>query len=167
MIVEDGTGLSTANSYVSENDADTYFEDRGNTDWTDSSDDKEAALIRATAAIDATYRARFSGYKTNMRDQALEWPRTAAYDAQGNLVEGVPIEIINATIEAAARELTEAGSMMPDLSRGGDIRRLQAGSVAIEYSAAASVVTTRTLIDGILSGLLGAATPFTASAVRG
>src|SRR6185436_4655409 len=128
ILVEDGTGLSDANSYVSEDDADTYFDDRGNTTWGTSTDDKEAALIHATAAIDALYRYRFTGYKTNMRDQALEWPRTASYDAQGNLVEGVPVEIVQATCEAAYRELQEAGSMAPDLSRGGDVRRLQAGS---------------------------------------
>ncbi len=135
IVVEDGTGLETANSYCSEDTADEYFDDRGNTAWGTSTGDKEAALIRASAAIDATYRTRYPGYKTNLRDQGLEWPRTSAYDAQNNLVEGVPIEIIQATCEAAARELAEAGSMMPDLSRGGDVRRLQAGSVSIEYGA--------------------------------
>jgi Putative DnaT-like ssDNA binding protein len=167
MIVEDGTGLSTANSYVSEDDADTYFDAKGNTDWTDSSDDKEAALVRATQAIDATYRMRFPGYKTELRNQALEWPRTSAYDAQNNIVEGVPVEIIQATCEAALRELTDPNSMRPDLSRGGDVRRLQAGSVSIEYGAGSSTVTTYTLIDGILSGLLGPKSIFNAVAVRG
>ena len=35
FVVEDGTGLSTANSYISEADADTYFDNyiRNHTDW--------------------------------------------------------------------------------------------------------------------------------------
>lgn len=156
--VEDGTGLSTANSYVSESDADTYFDNRANTDWTDSTDDKEAALIRGSAAIDAIYRSRFPGWRVNGRDQGLEWPRTNAFDYEGLAIDGVPVEIINATCEAALIELTDPGSMTPDLERGGQIRAMSAGSVSIEYAAAAAATTTRTLIDGILSSLLGAGT---------
>ena len=76
MIVEDGTGLANSNSYASEDTLDTYCDDRG---ITLATGDSEAALIRATAAIDATYRNRYPGYKTQLRDQALEWPRTSAY----------------------------------------------------------------------------------------
>lgn len=168
LVLEDGTGLASANSYVSETDADTYFDDRATTDWTgDTTSDKEAALIRASAAIDATYRARFPGWRSNGRDQGLEWPRTNAYDYEGLPVDGVPVEIINATCEAALIELTDPGAMTPDLERGGQIRAMSAGSVSIEYAAAASATTTRTLIDGILSSLLGPTTMYSARAVRG
>lgn len=155
LVLETGAGLPNSNSYATEAMADAYAADRGNTTWTDSADDKEAALIRATAAIDAQYRGRFAGWRTNNRDQALEWPRADAYDADDNLIDSdeIPTEIIQATIEAAFRELASPGAMMPDLDRGGDIKRLQAGSVSVEYSASASVRTAFTLIDGILSRL--------------
>lgn len=156
LVLETGDGLSTANSYTTESAADSYFEDRGITDWTDSSGDKEGALIRATAAIDATYRGRFPGYKANAREQALEWPRQLAYDVEDNLIDGneVPVEVVNATCEAALRELLSPGSVLPDLERGGSIKRLKAGSVEIEYGANASPQTTFQLINGILSGIL-------------
>ncbi len=167
MVVEDGTGLEGANSYASENTLDDYCDARG---ITLATGDAEAALVRATAWIDNTYRARFSGSRLNGRDQALEWPRSNVYDNAGEAVDddAVPTEIVNATCEAAIRELTEAGSLAPDLDRGGQIKELGAGSVRVVYGANAPNTTTFQIIDGILAGLLGAsASPFTARAVRG
>ncbi len=154
IIVEDGTGVTGANSYVSEDDLDTYTDDRGTTL---ASGDAEAALIRATTFIDSCYRNRYPGYKTFQRLQSLEWPRTAAVDREGIPIDDdeIPIEIKKATCEAAIRELSSPQSLLPDLERGGDIRRLQAGSVAIDYGNGARAVTTFQLIDGILAGLLG------------
>jgi hypothetical protein len=157
FIVETGAGLTDSTSYVSEDDADSYFEDRATSAWTDSTEDKEAALIRATQALDAIYRKRYPGTRTLGRAQALEWPRQDAVDAEGLEVgdDEIPIEIIEATCELAVRELVSPGSVLPDLERGGSIRRIQAGSVAIEYGDNAQTVTTLQLIDGILSPLIG------------
>jgi hypothetical protein len=150
--------------------ADTYCDDRSITDWTtNTTGDKEGALIRASAALDGIYRPRYPGYRSNFRNQGLEWPRTMAYDSEGILVAGntIPIEVIHATIEAAVRELVTPGSILPDLERGGDIRTLQAGSVRIEYGANAVPYTAFTVIDGIMSSLLGAASPYSARTARG
>ena len=154
MIVEDGTGVAGANSYVTEDEADSYFEDRGITEWTGNT--KEESLVRATAVLDARYRGRFTGYKTLGRGQALEWPGTAAVDAEGYEIpsDEIPTEIKQATFELALRELNETGSTLPDLERGGDIRRLAAGSVEIEYGSMATPQTDFQLVDGILSSLL-------------
>jgi hypothetical protein len=156
LVLEDGSGLSTANAYVSLNDCAAYCVDHGLTFVTSPSSLGEQAIIRATAAIDATYRGRFPGYKANLREQALEWPRQLAYDVEDNLIDGneVPIEVVNATCEAAVRELESPGSVLPDLERGGSVKRLKAGSVEIEYGANASPQTTFQLINGILSGIL-------------
>ncbi len=153
FILEDGSGVAGANSYISEDAFDNYCEDHG---ITPADGDTEAAAIRGTAAIDATYRGRFPGYKIKYREQGLEWPRTVAYDNDGNLIvaDQVPIEIIHATCEATIREKAAPGSMMPDLERGGNIKRLKAGSVEIEYAGNAEARSTYTLIDGLLSGIL-------------
>jgi hypothetical protein len=172
MVVEDGTGLTGANSYASESTADSYFDARGNTDWATGTGDKEAALVRATASLDGLYRARFQGKRTHGRDQNLEWPRVQAYlihglqhsyyttaltDAEGNEIASnvIPVEIINACCEMAVRELIEPGSMQPDLDRGGAIKRMVAGSVEIEYGDNATATTAFSLIDGILAPLIG------------
>lgn len=175
IIVEDGTGLANANSYVSVADADAYHAARGNATWTEASTSpdqgKTAALARATAAIDAIYGMRFPGTKINGRDQALQWPREDAFDINGLEIDAdaVPTEIKQATFEAALRELVTTGSMMPDLERGGAVKRLKAGSVEVEYGGSATPGTVFSLIDGILAVLIGPSggAGYTAKAARG
>ena len=91
------------------------------------------------------------------REQSLQWPRTNATDAEGLTIpdDEIPIEIIEATCELALRELAAPNSILPDLERGGGVRMLRAGSVAIEYNNQASATTTLQLIDGILSPIIG------------
>lgn len=173
MIVEDGTGQNQlANSYVSLDDANAYCSDHGLIFSASPSALGEAALIRASIAIDARYSSAYPGYRKNGRQQGLQWPRAAAYDIAGWLVrdDQVPIEIVQATIEAAVREFADPNSMMPDLERGGQIQSIRAGSVGITYSATASARTTFTLIDGILSNILsgiGSGGGLFGTAVRG
>lgn len=157
IIVEDGTGqLQGANSYVSMDDANAYCSDHGLAFVASPSSLGEAALIRASIAIDARYANAYPGYRKNGRQQGLQWPRAAAYDIAGWLITDseVPIEIIQATCEAAVRELADPNSMMPDLERGGKIDSIKAGSVGITWSSSASAYTTFTLIDGILINIL-------------
>jgi hypothetical protein len=154
--IEDGTGKTDADSYVSVADLVAYAEARGKTIADSPADNAEAALRKATQWIDATYRARFSGTKTNGREQALQWPRTDAVDADGEEIaeDEVPAEIIQATCEAAIREYEDPDTLAPDLDRGGAIQSIKAGSVAITYADGAPGVTTFQMIDGILAGLL-------------
>jgi hypothetical protein len=171
LVVEDGTGVALANAYVTLDEVSEYAAARGLTFPTSPSTDGEAAIVRATAAIDAMYRGRFSGYRTHGRLQALAWPRSTSYDAEALVLDGdeIPIEIKQATCEAAVRELASPGAMTPDLERGGSIRRLKAGSVEIEYGGNASAHTVFTTIDGILAALLSSSSTSTFSgvAVRG
>ncbi len=195
LVVEDGTGLPTANSYVSLCNALAYFQARG-TAWSDiraTGDQRSAALVRATAYIDATYRSRFPGYRTTGRLQGLEWPRNGAYtevpdDGRTNayFLEGqgqmsaeyqfgfdyipanvVPREIVAATCEGALRELGTPGILAPDLERGGGIQSLKAGSVAIEYGSNASAVTCFQAINLALVSLLMPSSPFGGRVARG
>ena len=56
LVVEDGTGLADANSYIASADADTYWANRANAAWAALDDDaKAAALIQATQYLDARY----------------------------------------------------------------------------------------------------------------
>ena len=167
FLLEDGTGIAGANAYIDETALGNYADDRS---MTLAAGDASAAIIRATKYIDAVYRMRFVGYKTHGRSQGLEWPRTGVLDSQyfPIALNEIPQEIKDATCEAAIRELTTPFSMLPDLERGGQIRRLQAGSVAIDYGANATAITTYRVIDGILGNLLGAlGQGFTAQTIRG
>lgn len=156
LIEEDGSGVAEANSYVSLDDAITYCTNHGLTFAPSPSVLGDAALIRATAFIDVRYGPSFPGYRKSGREQGLQWPRFAAYDAAGWLIRDneVPVEVINATIEAAVREFAKPNSLLPDLKRGGHIQSVRAGSVGIVYSQNAPARTTFSLIDGILVNVL-------------
>lgn len=74
LIVEDGTGLTTADAYVSLAEADAYFATR-NTAWAAfSSTDREAAIRAATSWMDDSYLGLWKGSRT-VEAQALAWPR--------------------------------------------------------------------------------------------
>ena len=72
IIVEDGTGLTTAVAYVAVADADAYHTAMGNTAWTGTDAAKEIALRRATQYLDNRYTYRGTRLTST---QALEWPQ--------------------------------------------------------------------------------------------
>jgi len=160
LVVETGTGASDSESYVSVSDAASYAAARGLTFPTSPEAPAEQALRRATTWLDAAYRASFPGARTNGRSQPLQWPRTEAYDRDGEEIasDEIPVEIINATIEAAVRELASPGSLSPDVTPAETTKRMKAGSVEIEYFEPSSPSTDQrpivSVVDDILSGLL-------------
>jgi hypothetical protein len=151
LVVEDGTGKSTANTYVTLTEFETYHELRGNSEVEDATDDEnEQALVRAADYLNTL---RWKGEKYS-ETQALSWPRAYVYDEDGNEVdeESVPAAVKNAQMEAALRELTP-GTLIPDLSHGGKIKRRKIEGIETEYFGGAGG-TTFPLIKGLLKGLM-------------
>lgn len=115
FVVEDGTGLPTANSYASEADFVAYFADEGR-DISDAGGVftqalREAALVRATRYMET--RFNYVGFKRS-DDQNLAWPRIVDYpDPDGFEFDDVPIKLQRATfiyaLEALYGELYPAG----------------------------------------------------------
>ena len=73
--VDDGTGLTGSNSYVSVSDTDDYHTGRGNTSWTDGSitdASKKDALVRATDYVDKRFGSKYRGWRSSTT-QALQW----------------------------------------------------------------------------------------------
>jgi hypothetical protein len=114
MIVEDGTGeVEGANSYVDVADFKAYWDDRG-FDYSSFADALiEQALVRATQYVETRFGRLFIGYRLLGQDQPLSWPRSYAY-LYGELLEGLPLLLIQATIEYGRRELQSPFSLMPD-----------------------------------------------------
>lgn len=165
LVVEDGTMVAGANSYVDMAYADAYHSSRNNTAWEEgaSSPDtaREGALIRATQWLDATYKTRYPGVRVQGRAQSLQWPRSGAYDVDGNEIaeDEIPREIKDAVCEAALRELSSPGSLAPDTNASQRVISEKVGDLAVTYSdsASASDMTPMfSIIDGILSGLFPA-----------
>lgn len=101
LIVEDGTGLATANVYADVAYADAYFALRGNTEWAAlDAAGKDAALIKGTDFADIRWGRLLRGWPLKT-DQALEFPRNQIYDRYGRPLAGVPEDWKKAVCEYA------------------------------------------------------------------
>ena len=123
LIIEDGTGMAAAESYISVADATTYHTARGNAAWAAVASDtiREQLLRKATDYMVASYRERWDGYRVTTT-QALDWPRyevpirdsatqgvyAAFYDS-----DSVPAAVAKACAELALRAID--GDLAEDL----------------------------------------------------
>ncbi|MEM7444295.1 MAG: DnaT-like ssDNA-binding protein [Pseudomonadota bacterium] len=148
LIVEDGTGVAGADSYLSVADADAHHADRGNAGWTGDVAAKEAALRKATDYLGQVYRLRWLGARVD-DGQALDWPRTG-FDAIGSDV--VPGEVRRAAAELALMAL--GADLNPPLERGGRVTREKVGPIETEFADGAPGRTRYPAIDGLLAPLL-------------
>lgn len=150
--------------YGSLEGAAAYHTARGNTAWTGSDELKSAALLRATTWLDAKYGPRFPGCRTAGRSQARQWPRENAFDIEWSPIaaDEVPAEVIDATYEAALRELVTPGSLSPDYVASERVKSERVGPIAIEYASnggASDVRPLLSIVDDLLFSLLGTPCP--------
>jgi hypothetical protein len=159
LIVEDGSGMEDAESYVSVADFKARLDKLGHS-YADFSDAEiESALRRGTAYIDAKYRSAFPGTPTLGREQALEWPREDVYTAISVEIDDdeMPRELIKATIEASRRELTSPGSLTPDYVETDRVVSETVGPLSVTYQNSTGASDARpviTEIDEILAPIL-------------
>lgn len=163
-------GASNANAYISEADADTYHSLRGNAAWAAaSSADKQAAIVRATFAIDGTYRRKFAGKKASAT-QPLEWPRSSAKDANGYTFDddALPPALVNATAEAALIELGEAGALSASYTSGLRMNREKVDVIEVEQEFGSEYTgkVSYSVIEQYLSDLL-TGSKYSVGVVRG
>lgn len=129
LTVEDGTGLSNADSYLSIADADTYHSDRGNSSWTGTDTVKEQYLRKATEYLDRTFDWLGDIKKTT---QSLNWPRDNVEDKQGrDLSDQVPVIIKNATAELALEIISS--DLDANTTKSDYVKREKVGQLEIEY----------------------------------
>ena len=106
FVVETGSGLSTANSYLSVADADTYHSNvTRSSDWSAATAAvKQNALIVATQYLDIHYQGRWRGYRAS-GTQALAWPRASVEDDDGYWLDSasLPQRLKDACAEMALR----------------------------------------------------------------
>lgn len=137
LIVEDGTGLQTAESYVTVATADAYHVARGNAAWGGLTlAAKEAALRNGTSYVDTIQR--YNGFRLT-QPQALEFPRQSCYDWSGFEATGVPMRVQHATCELALRAAD--GTLFADVARGGRIKSESVGPISTTYADDAPIGT--------------------------
>lgn len=146
LIVEDGTGLSEADSYLSVNAASAYHRARGNAAWENLDFEvQEQALRQATAYVDSVKRYKASRLKAS---QSLEFPRTGLYDWSGYEVTGVPKRVRDACAELALRASTV--SLFTDQARGGRVLSESVGPISTTYADDAPAGTVYTVAMELL-----------------
>ena len=118
------------NAYVDREMADAYFADKlRSSGWQAASeDDRERALIAATAAVD---RLGFNG-SISRYDQPLAWPRLRMRDREDRSIASnvVPVAVTAATCEYALHLLAA-----PEAKPSSAITRKRVGDLEIQYRA--------------------------------
>lgn len=138
FVVETGTGLPDANSYVSVAEATAYHSDRGNAAWAGDEAAMQGALVRATDYLEQNYGSRWKGCRLT-DTQALEWPRT--------VVAGIPRAVKQAVCLLALESI--AGTDL-NPTQGRAIKREKVDVLETEYMDDAAPGATRPAIDGLL-----------------
>lgn len=153
LIVEDGSSVSGAESYISVADADAYHEARGNTAW-DVIDDKEALLRKATDYMVGKYRLRWAGVRT-YSDQVLDWPRAnvPVMDVHG-IIYYDSSEIPQAIKHACAILALKAYNATLAEDQTQKVVSVQVGPITTTYEPSSSTAVKYSEVDGLLQPFL-------------
>jgi hypothetical protein len=129
LIVEDGTGLTDAESYVSLEFSDAYLASVGATSWAVAIvSAREMALRKATEYVELAYKWR--GLRVNS-EQALSWPRGRVIRDNIELpTNAIPLELRRAVAQLAVKALT--ADLMPDVNPD-VVTREKVGPLEVEY----------------------------------
>ena len=158
IIAEDGTGLSTAESYCSVAEATTYFSNVGDAAWAALASDavREQSLRKAVAFMLGRYRARWAGFRKTTT-QALDWPRSLvpikdAPNRYGNSASyyddaSVPAAVKNACASLALR--AASAELLADQSR--TKKSVTVGPITTVYDDVAGQAVIYAEIDAMLS----------------
>ncbi len=152
LIVEDGSGKSDAESFISVENASAYHTARGNSAWAALASDavREQCLRKATDYMEQVYRSRWQGYRVT-EEQALSWPRSDVYvDGYAIASDIVPAQVANACAELALR--ASAGDLAPDLDQR--IKREKIDVLETEYDSASPQYMRYRAVDNMLAAFL-------------
>lgn len=131
LIVETGSGLVNADTYLSDADFTAYCIARGRDTSTSTLTARENALRNATDYINTI--GRYKGSRLTDA-QALEFPRSGLFDWDNRPVTGVPKRVRDATAELAFRALT--APLLEDLSPAARVKSESVGPISVTYQDA-------------------------------
>lgn len=152
IVVEDGSVVSGANSYVTAQELTDYTTDRGVT----LTGDNEEHLLNAMTYIETI---QFIGYKKT-KDQPLQWPREGAFiDGFEVFSNEIPQELKTLQFEVVIAQFEGNG---PLTSVDRKISSAQVGSLSVSYDEGSApysysrrlLAVERKLTNGGLGGLV-------------
>ena len=158
IVVEDGSGVANADSYVTVAEARAYASKRGFTTLDALTDGEvEAKIILAMDMVEG-YRDRFKGSKTSST-QALQWPREdVVIDGIEIANDNIPTELKNALSQLTVDAVNT--TLQPNLG-GRTVTKEKVDVVEIEYAAqgAAADYTVFDKFEKMLAPLLSSTGP--------
>lgn len=175
LIVEDGTGITGAESYVSIAEADAYHLKMGNSQWPQppsaTPEDpapvdldlakKESMLRRGAIYLDGTYRAQVNGI-AKIKIQSLLFPRLYATYWDGTSIDAnsVPQIYKDAQCEVALLAFTGAALAVTTTAGAGELKRKKIDVLEWEWFEGTSTTSPPVFgwIDLMLANLFGCPT---------
>lgn len=147
IVIEDGTGKSNAEAYISVADADAYFAARGNAAWEAlTTGQKEQNLRLGTDYMGQVYGPRWCGERATAT-QSLDWPRIGVCGVDSNVV---PVAVQRANAELAVR--AAAGALLAD--QGAQVKSETVGPISVTYADGARQNVRYAAVDASLAALL-------------
>ena len=148
--------------YGNASDFKNYLSERGrdvSDDWEDN--DINAALLVASEWLDNQYENIWIGYKVAF-EQERSWPRQLAvvrsYPYHVYSTTDIPLQVIQATYEAAERQLNKKGSLQVDFKPSIYKSVSVHNAVIVEYNdtvtSSGDVQTQITVIQNLMSSLI-------------
>lgn len=162
LVVEDGTGKTDAESYISTADITTYLTARRTTTqlatWTAASETvKEHAARLATQYLDSTYKDLWDSWRYS-DDQALDFPRTGveidgvAYDS-----DELPQQLLDAAAKLALK-VTDGDVLFADMADEGTVssRSVRVGPIteAVSFTSGSRGIKKYRLVEIIIAPLI-------------
>jgi len=165
LVVEDGSGLADAESYVSVDDADAiYAAFGGPAQWgAAATSDKERWLRLGCRYLDQKYGRRWVGSRAN-QSQALDWPMADVEDDDGYCLDSdvVPEQIKRANVYAAF-VYAEGNDPLATSETSGELTKkfTKVGPLIIskEYESGQSSVRRYPLIENEVSEFITTGSP--------
>lgn len=150
MALNATVGSTTANSYVTLEEANTYFADRVHADKWDAFVDKEALLITSSQMLDWYFK--WKGVKVNDA-QSMKWPRMGAIRRDGSVIDDtiIPPEVKVAVYELALSSIE--ADRTDDFSLFG-LEQVKAGSLMVKASGSQKTSTAKEAIPEKVSKIL-------------
>jgi hypothetical protein len=141
FVLEDGTGLTNSNAYISLVEYRAYWLDRGVDEGDVDDDELRAAIVKATMYVDTAFK--FRG-QIKSSTQALQFPRAYLYDELGLAIEGLPTRLKNGVAEYAKRARTVDLWNVPEVDTTGLVtsKREKVGPIETEFQYQAGSVQT-------------------------
>lgn len=149
LIVEDGSGLSNAQTYVSAADVASYAATYGLTPPAFPN----TAIMKAMRYLEGMFYDRWVGYKKT-EEQSLSWPRANATKRDGWSISesSIPREVKDAVCALAIRS-SDGEDLTPDVTNANKVKKEQIGPIMVEYATGAPSYTIYKDIEFILTSI--------------